>query len=738
MHETSAVGLSTLVPLIVVFPLLGLVINVLAGKRIGDPWAGIIASAASGLAFLSAVLQFVGLATTGFHTQVVPLADWIVIGKLNVPWAFQVDTLSVTMMLLVTGVGTLIHIYAIGYMHGDERFHRFFVYLNLFIVSMLILVSGDNYLTLFVGWEGVGLCSYLLIGFWFDRGENSVGNARAGRKAFVVNRIGDFGFALAMFLIFWTTGSLTFTEVFHYFEEHGAEAHATTEETTTPAEGEAHEGEAAGPSLQTITLAICLLLLVGVTGKSAQIPLFIWLPDAMAGPTPVSALIHAATMVTAGIYLIARSSPIFNLAPEAQVVVMLIGAGTAFVAGTIAVGQFDIKRVLAYSTISQLGFMVAAVGMGAYVAGMFHLLTHAFFKALLFLSSGSVIHGLEHGHHALHEGHGGGGDEEHASSHDDHALMSPVSHDSHPEPEFDPQDMRNMGGLRKHMPTTFWVYVIGSLTLAGVFPLAGFWSKDEILADAWHLGSGEGLWNGWAVYILLTVAAFFTAFYMGRQIFMVFFGAERTAAAKHAHESPPVMTYPLIALAVLSVIGGALNLPGLHWLTQWLEHTIEVHAGEFRIEVAAISTIVALAAIGLAYVVYGRQPMTTMLDPLQTSVSRLFTFLNGKWYVDELYHALIVGPFEDISRFLAYALDWDLWHDIFHDNIIAGGFRWLADFIAGFLDKGVVDRFFDGLGGFVRETAATWRSLQTGYVRNYALMLLAGVLVILSYFLFVR
>jgi NADH-quinone oxidoreductase subunit L len=727
----------TLVPLIIAFPVLGLLINIVAGKKIGDPWAGIIASLASGSAFVIAVLQFVGLAATGFEPQVVKVADWIVIGSLNVPWAFQVDTLSVTMMLLVTGVGTLIHIYAIGYMKGDERYHRFFIYMNLFIASMLVLVAGDNFAMLFVGWEGVGLCSYLLIGFWFDRGEGGVGNARAGRKAFVVNRVGDFGFALAMFLIFWTTGSLTFDKVFTYFEEHGAEAaHATTTEAAPETEGtEGTHGEAAeagAPSIATIATAITLLMLVGVAGKSAQIPLFVWLPDAMAGPTPVSALIHAATMVTAGIYLIVRSNPLFHLAPTSQVVVALVGASTAFVAGTIALGQFDIKRVLAYSTISQLGFMVAAAGMGAYVAAMFHLLTHAFFKALLFLSSGSVIHGMEHGHHALaHGGHGGGG---HDDSHTPTLPHTPTHH----EPTFDAQDMRNMGGLRKHMRTTFWVYLIGAVALAGVFPFAGFWSKDEILADAWLIGS-EGQWHGWAVYGLLTVAAFFTAFYMGRQIFVVFYGGERTEAAKHAHESPAVMLVPLIVLAALSVIGGAMNLPvpGLHFLTEWLERTIEIHAGEFNLLVAGISTAVALAGIGLSYLVYGQKPMMTKTDPLQ-STGGLFRFLNGKWFIDELYERFITGPIEALSSFSAYALDWELWHDIFHDNILAGGFRWLAGFTAGFVDKGLVDRFFDGLAGWVRETAGVWRRLQTGYVRNYALAVLVGVLAILSFFLFTR
>ncbi|MBI5291907.1 MAG: NADH-quinone oxidoreductase subunit L [Chloroflexi bacterium] len=696
----------TLIPLIIAFPLLGLLINVVAGKRIGDPWAGIIASLAAGAAFVIAVLQLVGLATTGFEPQVVKLADWIVIGQLSVPWAFQIDTLSVTMMLLVTGVGALIHVYAIGYMKGDERFHRFFVYLNLFIASMLVLVSGDNYLMLFVGWEGVGLCSYLLIGFWFDRGEGGVGNARAGRKAFVVNRVGDFGFVLAMFLIFWAAKSLTFTDVFKFFEEHGA-------------------------AVAPLATAITLFMMLGAAGKSAQIPLFIWLPDAMAGPTPVSALIHAATMVTAGIYMIVRSNVIFSFAPASQMTVALIGAATAFVAGSIALGQFDIKRVLAYSTISQLGFMIAAAGMGAYVAAMFHLLTHAFFKALLFLSSGSVIHGMEHGRHALAaEGHGGGG-------HGSHTPIPPHA-PAHDAPTFDAQDMRNMGNLRKHMPTTFWVYVIGSLALAGVVPFAGFWSKDEILTSAWTMGT----WNGWVVFGLLLVAAFFTAFYMGRQVFMVFFGSERTEPAKHAHESPKVMLYPLIALAVLSVVGGALNLPtfipGGEALGRWIEHTVEVHPIEFDGGVALISTVVALFAIGLSYLVYGRRPMTTMADPLEKSLGGLFTFLHGKWYVDELYQAVILRPFEDLSRFAAYALDWDLWHNVVHDTVIGGGFRRLAGFTAGFVDKGIVDRFFDGLGGFVRQAASYLRRLQTGYVRNYALAVLVGVLAILSLFFFLK
>jgi len=741
MHDSStAFSLSALVPLIVVFPLFGVILNMLVGKRLGDPWAGIIASLMSGLAFVIAVLQFVGLFLDKFHATTITLAEWIVIGTLKIPWAFQVDTLSVTMMLLVTGVGTLIHVYAIGYMKGDERFHRFFIYLNLFIVMMLFLVGGNNYLMLFLGWEGVGLCSYLLIGFWFDKGAGGVGNARAGRKAFVVNRIGDFGFVLALFLIFWTSGSLIFNDTFKYFEEKGKEESKVTAPAPAAAMPEAKpEGEGGAPSLETIATAITLLLLVGAAGKSAQIPLFIWLPDAMAGPTPVSALIHAATMVTAGIYMIVRSNVIFHLAPTSQMVVALIGASTAFLAGTIAMGQFDIKRVLAYSTISQLGFMIAAAGMGAYVAAMFHLLTHAFFKALLFLSSGSVIHGVEHGHHASHAH--GGHDHQDAHAQDAHgghhvAHASAASPD-HQAESFDPQDMRNMGGLRKQMNVTFWVYLIGAIALAGVFPFAGFWSKDEILASA----MAKGQWYGLTVYALLSVAAFFTAFYMGRQVFMVFFGGERTDAAKHAQESSWVMLTPLVILAVLSVIGGALNLPkfipGGEALGTWIEHSVEVQAVDFNLTVALISTGVGLFGIFLSYLVYGRSPMMTMTDPLER-LGFVFRFLNGKWYVDELYQAIIIRPIEGFASFAAFALDWDLWHDFFHDTIIAGGFRWFSGFLATFVDKGIVDRFFDGLGGFVRETALNFREMQTGYVRNYALMVLLGVVAVLGYFLFVR
>ncbi|HEX2909143.1 MAG TPA: NADH-quinone oxidoreductase subunit L, partial [Phototrophicaceae bacterium] len=557
-----------LVPLVIAFPLAGLVIILALGNRMREPVAGIIATLAAGLSFGIAVLQLMALSGAP-EGEVIKLAEWINVGGLQAAWAFRVDTLSVTMMLVVTGVGTLIHLYSIGYMHGDARFARFFVYLNLFLAAMLVLVTADNFLLLFVGWEGVGLCSYLLIGFWFDKtGGEGLKNSNAARKAMLANRIGDAGLLLAMFAMFWAFGSLNFKDVF-----------AGAEDTLV-----------VGAPLATL---ICLLLLVGVTGKSAQIPLFVWLPDAMAGPTPASALIHAATMVTAGVYLITRTGVLFALSPAAQGVVVLVGTLTALLAASIALGQFDIKKVLAYSTISQLGFMVAAVGMGAYTAGMFHLVTHAFFKALLFMAVGSVIHGVAHGAHGS---------------------------------AIDAQDMRSMGGLRAKMPVTFWTYVIGAVALAGIPPLAGFFSKDEILATAFEKYP--------LAYLVLSAAAFLTAFYIARQIFLVFFGKGRTHAAEHAPESARTMLIPLIALAVLAAVGGALNLPGVHTLGSWLEHTThEAEAATFNGTVAAISTVLALAGIFLAYWLYGRQPAGEK-EPLQGAV---FNALNHKWWVDELY-----------------------------------------------------------------------------------------------------
>lgn len=679
-------GLFSYAPWIIGFPILGLLINLIIGRRLSEKSVGTIASSAIALSFVVAVIQFIALQAEPEGTRVF-VADWITIGDLNLPWALKIDTLSIAMTMMVTGVSTLIHIYAIGYMHEDVRFQgdpgrftRFFIYFNLFVAAMMILVTADNYLMMFVGWEGVGLCSYLLIGFWYEKGKDGIGNAIAGKKAFVTNRIGDFGFLIAMFLIFWTFGSLQFDEVFQ-LAEHG-------------------EAVSAG----AIT-AITLFLLLGVAGKSAQLPLFVWLPDAMAGPTPVSALIHAATMVTAGIYLIVRNSVLFSLAPTTSTFVAIIGGATALFAATIAVAQFDIKRVLAYSTISQLGFMVAAVGLGAYVAGMFHLIAHAFFKALLFLSSGSVIQGVEHGLHQLE--HEGGGNH----------------HD------FDPQDMRNMGGLRSRMNITFWVYMIGGLALAGIPPLAGFFSKDEILAAANQTNT--------LVYVLLTLAAIFTAFYMGRQILMVFFGSPRSDAAANAKENPPVMTVPLIALAVLSIFGGLLNLPGIHTLTDWMEHTLEnIHATEFNSIVAILSTVFAVVAIALAWRIYGKKFMKKgEPDPLRKPLGGIFVILENKYYVDELYEKIIVNPYISVASFLADVIDWRFWHDWFHDSVLArvfkDGARWLA---MGF-DLPVIDGAANGLAKVVQWSAGKLRTLQTGYVRNYALSLFIGFLLFLSYIL---
>jgi len=681
----SAESYFALAPLIIFLPLAGLLINLALGRRLGERFAGIVASSAVGLGFGVAVLQFLALQAEPEGARVV-VAEWIRIGDLAAPWALKIDSLSVTMLLMVTGVSTLIHIYAIGYMHEDVRFQgdpgrytRFFIYFNLFVAAMMVLVTGDSFLTLFVGWEGVGLCSYLLIGFWYEKGEGGIGNALAGKKAFVVNRIGDLGFLLAIFTAFWAFGSLRFDEVFQAAEQMGPAAAAS------------------------VTL-ITLFLLVGATGKSAQLPLFVWLPDAMAGPTPVSALIHAATMVTAGIYMIARTSPLFELAPASANLVALVGAATALFAATIAVGQFDIKRVLAYSTISQLGFMISAVGIGAYAAGMFHLITHAFFKALLFLSAGSVIQGMERGHH--HAAHGG------------HAE------------QFDPNDMRGMGGLRGRMPVTFAVYLVGSLALAGIPPLAGFFSKDEILADA---AAGHT-----AVYLLLTAAAFLTAFYIGRQVLMVFFGAARSPAAEHAEESPAVMTVPLIALAGLAAVGGVLNFPGLHSLTLFLEHTLEgLHAAEFNPLVAGISTGLGLVALLFAWLLYGRKTLAAgEADPLTRMLGPLFTALNRKWYVDELYDWLFVRRYVAAAGWLADTLEGRFWHDWFHDTLLARSFRLGTRWLNESFDLPVIDGAFNGLAHLTQRSANRLRTLQTGYVRNYAISVFVGLLLVMSYLLF--
>ena len=661
MNQTELLNtaLLNLVPWVVFLPIIGLLINILLGRFLGEKVVGWIASLAVGLAFIVSI----GLALALYKTQepfTFILAEWMSAGTFQLDWAFRVDALSVTMMLVVSGVGTLIHVYAIGYMHDDvrlngdpQRFRRFFVYFNLFIAAMMLLVSANNFLVMFVGWEGVGLCSYLLIGFWFEKGAEGLGNARAGKKAFIVNRIGDFGLLIALFLIVQNFGSFNFDVVF---------AKAPEIALATPA----------------VLTAITLFMFLGVTGKSAQLPLYVWLPDAMAGPTPVSALIHAATMVTAGVYLVARSAVFFNLVPFASGLVTWVGALTAIFAATIAVGQFDIKKVLAYSTISQLGFMVAAVGMGAYIAALFHLATHAFFKALLFLDAGSVIQGVERGHHA--------------------SLHDKGQHGE----TFDPQDMRNMGGLQKTMPLTTVVYVIGALALAGIAPLAGFFSKDEILASA-------SIYSP-AILVILAAAAFLTAFYMGRQGFMVFFSRPRTAAAEKATESPAIMTVPLIILAVLSVLGGLINLPGLNWLEHWLEETVHttISAG-FILWVAGLSFGLALLGLFIAWLIYGRRSLGTpeTPDPLQSTLGPLFTALQKKWWVDELYHALIVRPFRYIS-----------------DEVLAS-----------WMDQEVIDGAVNDLGGSVRFLSHIGRFFQNGYIRVYALSILFGAIVIMTVFI---
>ncbi len=777
-------GLFSLVPLIIVFPVIGVLINVFFGRRLmptRDSIApGVVSTVMAALSFVIAVLMFIALLTEPAGAEV-PLFTWMSLQAgdfvLDIPWRMKVDTLSAVMMLVVTGVGTLIHIYAIGYMQDNveemiekrgydeaeafdfkrRRYSRFFSFFSLFMTSMLILVTGSSYIMMFVGWEGVGLCSYLLISFWNDDPTVGWANSAAGAKAFIANRVGDFGMIMAIMLMFWTFGTVQFDDVFaraecmkdhaqaecldvvaaegdHQEDMHeddhgglfGVLARPFVEEG---GEGGAHEAGPLPPfdtaiplgplsfTLTGIVTAIVLFLLLGATGKSAQIPLFVWLPDAMAGPTPVSALIHAATMVTAGVYMLTRSNELLFIAPGAANVIAIIGGLTAFVAATIAVGQFDMKKVLAYSTISQLGFMVAAVGLGGYIAAIFHLATHAFFKALLFLGAGSVIHGMEHGHHSLHHGHDDHG-------HDDHGHA-----DEH---EFDPQDMRNMGNLRKHMPITTAVYLTGALALAGIPPLAGFWSKDEIVLDAFN--------NNTFVYVLLTISAFFTAFYMGRQVFMVFFGSERTEAAKHAHESKPIMTYPLIALATLSVIGGAMNLPikGGHQLGHWLEEAVRyAHIPEFSWTVAISATVLAVVAIGISWLIYGRKPLEAgERDPLY-STGPVFTFLNRKWYWDELYTAILIDPFKRLGDFFAHTLDWNFLHDFVHDSVLATAFQGWGDILSQPIDQGIIDGAVNGIASLISGSSEGLSRTQTGYVRNYALAIALGVVAVMI-FLIIR
>ena len=640
----------------ILFPLLGMLINAVRGKQLGERNVGIIATTMAGLSFFMSLLLFFMMQAAPDHHLLVEIGPWINAGSFHVPWGFQIDGLSGLWMLIITGVGTLIHLFSIGYMHGDERFPRFFVYLNLFLASMLVLVMGNNYLLMFMGWELVGACSYFLIGFWYK----NIKNPEAARKAFVANRIGDVAFVIGLMLIFVTTGSLTFESVFKFAEENPAVMAGVAGITT-----------------------LCLFL--GATGKSAQVPLFVWLPDAMAGPTPVSALIHAATMVTAGLYMMARSHVLFEMAPATQNFVAIVGAVTALLAGLIALTQNDIKKVLAYSTVSQLGFMVAAAGMGVYVASVFHVFTHAFFKALLFLAAGSVIHGMEHYSH-----------EHSAKSHeqDDAHGSTLTAHSS-----VDPQDMRNMGGLREKMPITFWTFLIGGLALAGVPPLAGFWSKDEIMVAAAN--------KNIIVFVLLTITAVLTAFYTGRQIVMVFFGKPRTQDAEHAAESAPTMTVPLMALAAFAAIAGFFNLPingggGLHHL---LESVIKEEAQGFNVILALLFTVLAVGALWLANMIYKNAYETAESpDPL-TRLGNFYNLSLNKFKVDEAYQLIIIKPFYAFSSLFAQVFD-----------------------------LGGIDATVNGIGNFVRKVSNKMRGVQTGFVRSYGLVMLAGVIIIVAYF----
>ena len=812
-------NLPLLVPLVIFAPALGAIINFFFGAKFEEKWAGYIGCFASIFSFIVSLLLLTYVTGTNGAAAVVypPFVDgWLRIESigLDISWQQRVDSLSVTMMLVVTGVGSLIHLYARGYMHGDKWYPRFFAYLNMFLAFMLILVTGNNFLMLFVGWEGVGLCSFLLIGFWWDKkaGEGWK-NSNAARKAFIVNRIGDFGLLMAMFLIFWTFGTLDFhkagelpnTEakyLVHWREHNGLLEHHEDEESDAagdehdkgykcvPAGADDHAADAHGDddkshgrpnplasdiraiycdndhidiellgvfgqttarfgqgetvdfggfemAFDDVIFLIALFILLGVTGKSAQIPLFVWLPDAMAGPTPVSALIHAATMVTAGVFILVRSNVfLWELNHGGYIiglVITLVGAGTALMAGYIALGQWDIKRVLAYSTISQLGFMVAAVGIGAYVAAMFHLVTHAVFKALLFLGSGSVIHGVEHGHHHAHApGHGHHGDE----SRED-------------QDEFDPQDMRNMGGLRKRMPITYITYLIGTLALAGIFPFAGFWSKDEILADAWYEGFELNELSGFIAFGVLLVAAAFTAFYMWRQIVLVFFDDARSEAAERAPESNGAMLLPLLVLALFTLIIGFINVPkstpifdGIYHpyeLKYFLEHSLisvsRGHSLDFNLAIAGIALALGIASILVANRVYkGKGLASGNRDLLEAGgASRpLFRLANARLYWDEIYATVIERPFNRLGAFLADRVDQDFLHDYFHDSIIKRGFDTIAELLGRSFDLGIVDGTVNGVGIFVQRAAEWMRRSQTGYVRLYAVVLFIGVVAVIA------
>lgn len=655
--------------LIPLFPLLGFLINGLCGKVIREE--RVIGAIGSLSIFASFVLSAVTLGNllslpAGDRVHNVTLFTWISSGTFRADAAFLIDPLSCVMLMVVTGVGFLIHLYSIGYMHGEEGFYRFFAYLNLFTFAMLLLVMGNNLLIMFVGWEGVGLCSYLLIGYYYHKKSA----CDAGKKAFVMNRVGDFGFLLGIFTLYWYLGqshgiwTIQFTELARHAD-------------ILPTGG--------------VVTIITLFFFLGATGKSAQIPLLTWLPDAMEGPTPVSALIHAATMVTAGVYMIARMNFLFVRAPETMLTVALVGGATALFAATIGTAQNDIKRVLAYSTVSQLGYMFLAMGVGAFSAGIFHLVTHAFFKACLFLGSGAVIHSM---HHALH----------------------------HADSSADPQDMRNMGGLKARMPRTYWTFFIATVAIAGIPPFAGFFSKDEILWQAFanplHGNLNYLLWGFGAL------AACLTAFYMFRLLFMTFHGDCRITpgARDHLRESPAAIVFPLIVLALLSAIGGFIGVPRLfgavNLFAGFLDpvfslsaeyikggHAVEAHNPLREWEMMGASVGIAAIGIAIAFTMYIRNK--TLPGRFVAAFPLLYRVVFNKWYLDEVYDFLIVKPCKVTARFL--------WK--------------------GF-DVVVVDGFVNSAATLIMGASRQLKNTQTGYVHNYALSMAIGVVVIVACYIF--
>jgi len=628
-----------LVWLIPALPLAGFLLILLFGRILGEPRAGILATAMTASSFVVTVGVYLDLLsrTSEERHHVVTLFSWLPVGSLQVDMALLADPLSITMALFVTGIGSLIHLYSIGYMHGDPKFSKFFLYLNLFVFSMLMLVLGENLLVTFLGWEGVGACSYFLISFWHTRDSA----ATAGKKAFVTNRVGDWGMMVAMFLAFSSVGTLSYAGI---------------------------NAAADGGKIAAVTATgIAMMLFVGACGKSAQLPLYIWLPDAMEGPTPVSALIHAATMVTSGVFLLTRMAPVLHASyPWAGDVIATVGALTALFAATIAVAQTDIKKVLAYSTVSQLGFMFLAIGSGAYVAAIFHMVTHAFFKALLFLGSGSVIHGMHH-----------------------------------------EQDMRKMGALRKLMPITGFTFIIGWLAIAGIPPFAGFWSKDEVLLYAFA--------NNRLLWLIGVITALLTAYYMTRQVIMVFFGEarwndhaeENGAHGDHTpHESPWTMVAPLVVLAGLSIVGGAIQLPfskSTHFLEHWLEPV--VHHSEVSISgtwaysnkwlLLAVAILIAVSGVVAAIAVYAKGKFK-IIEP---------KILADAWRYDSAVSAIVGGP----------------------GRAAFGG-------VAAF-DAKVVDGAVNGIGSEVRAASGLLRKVQSGLVRSYAFVIGLGAVVLLAWFL---